>query len=241
MRPKLGRLRRGDPRRRGVRLHHRRPPPAQPAARALHRRRHRHQGDAVSGDRAGTSASSRCGVEARYAMPTYARAPVEFVRGEGTTHLGLGGQRVHRPVQRALGPQRRPLPPGDRRRDRRPGSTASGAAPTSTTRSRRCGCRSGSSESSLGGRSFLCNSGAEANECAIKLVRKHAPRPRHRSARDRRPRERLPRPHARRPRGDASSSPARTSSARCRQGSSAVPRDDPEALRRRGRPGTPPR
>ena len=30
------------------------------------------------------------------------------------------------------------------------------------------------SESSLGGRSFLCNSGTEANECMIKLVRKHA-------------------------------------------------------------------
>ncbi len=29
-------------------------------------------------------------------------------------------------------------------------------------------------ESSLGGRAFLCNSGAEANECAIKLVRRRA-------------------------------------------------------------------
>ena len=29
-------------------------------------------------------------------------------------------------------------------------------------------------ESSIGGKAFLCNSGAEANECAIKLVRKHA-------------------------------------------------------------------
>ena len=29
-------------------------------------------------------------------------------------------------------------------------------------------------ESSLGGRAFLCNSGTEANECAIKLARKHA-------------------------------------------------------------------
>jgi predicted acetylornithine/succinylornithine family transaminase len=29
-------------------------------------------------------------------------------------------------------------------------------------------------ESSLGGKAFLCNSGLEANECAIKLVRKHA-------------------------------------------------------------------
>src|SRR6266487_6429721 len=28
--------------------------------------------------------------------------------------------------------------------------------------------------SSLGGRAFLCNSGTEANECAIKLARKHA-------------------------------------------------------------------
>jgi acetylornithine/succinyldiaminopimelate/putrescine aminotransferase len=28
--------------------------------------------------------------------------------------------------------------------------------------------------SSLGGRAFLCNSGTEANECAIKMVRKHA-------------------------------------------------------------------
>jgi acetylornithine/succinyldiaminopimelate/putrescine aminotransferase len=31
-------------------------------------------------------------------------------------------------------------------------------------------------ESSLGGKAFLCNSGTEANECAIKLVRKHAHR-----------------------------------------------------------------
>jgi acetylornithine/succinyldiaminopimelate/putrescine aminotransferase len=29
-------------------------------------------------------------------------------------------------------------------------------------------------ESSLGGRAFLCNSGTEANECAIKIARKHA-------------------------------------------------------------------
>src|SRR4029077_7407419 len=29
-------------------------------------------------------------------------------------------------------------------------------------------------ESSLGGKAFLCNSGTEANECAIKLARKHA-------------------------------------------------------------------
>lgn len=32
------------------------------------------------------------------------------------------------------------------------------------------------SECSLGGKVFFCNSGAEANECAIKLVRRHRPR-----------------------------------------------------------------
>ena len=31
------------------------------------------------------------------------------------------------------------------------------------------------SQSSLGGKVFLCNSGAEANEAAIKLARRHRP------------------------------------------------------------------
>ncbi len=48
------------------------------------------------------------------------------------------------------------------------------ASPTSTTRSRRCGSASGSSSPAWAASAFLCNSGAEANECAIKLVRKHA-------------------------------------------------------------------
>ena len=43
MRPKLAGLRRRDPRRRDVRAHRRRPRPALPAARAVHRRRRRHQ------------------------------------------------------------------------------------------------------------------------------------------------------------------------------------------------------
>ena len=50
-------------------------------------------------------------------MPTYARAPVEFVRGEGCADLGLGRRGVPRLLLRPLGPQRRPLPPADRRRD----------------------------------------------------------------------------------------------------------------------------
>ena len=49
-----------------------------------------------------------------------------------------------------------------------------------------------------GARVFLCNSGAEANEAAIKLARKRRPR-----RRDRRARGRLPRPHDGRAVGDA--------------------------------------
>ena len=72
-----------------------------------------------------------------------------------------------------LGPQRRPLPPADRRRDQRAGGHARPAPPTSSTRGRRCADRA-ARRVHLGGRAFLCNSGTEANECAIKLVRKHA-------------------------------------------------------------------
>ena len=56
----------------------------------------------------------------------------------------------------------------------RAGRAARRDARTSTTRSRRCGSASGSRDSSLGGRVFLANSGTEASECAIKLVRKRA-------------------------------------------------------------------
>ena len=78
-------------------------------------------------------------------------------------------------------------------------------------------------ESSLGGRAFLCNSGAEANECAIKLVRRHA----HGRGIDR-PEivvldQRLPRPHARRRWRRRRGSPARTSSGRFRPGSCRFP------------------
>ena len=58
-------------------------------------------------------------------------------------------------------------------------------------------------ESSLGGRVFFSNSGTEANECAIKVARKHAHRRGVEAPRDRQLRARLPRPHLRRPLGDA--------------------------------------
>ena len=50
--------------------------PAHAAARALHRRRHRHEDHRMK-------LAELQELEARWVMPTYARAPVEFVRGEG--------------------------------------------------------------------------------------------------------------------------------------------------------------
>ena len=107
-------------------------------------------------------------------MPTYARAPVEFVRGEGARLWDAEGKEYldflagisvcsvghcHPAVVEAIREQA--------------GAPDARLEPLSTP-SRRCGSPSGSAESSLGGRVFLCNSGTEANECAIKLARKHA-------------------------------------------------------------------
>jgi predicted acetylornithine/succinylornithine family transaminase len=112
-------------------------------------------------------------LDERWLMPTYARAPVVFVRGEGPRLWDAGGKRYldffsglsvhnlghcHPRVVTAISEQARTLmgvsnlyltEPGPRLAERLGGA-------------------------SLGGKVFLCNSGAEANECAIKLARKHA-------------------------------------------------------------------
>lgn len=109
----------------------------------------------------------------RWLMPTYRRPGVEFVRGEGARLWDSEGREYldflagisvcslghcHPELTAALTTQANTLthvsnlfhsaPAGELARDL--------------------------SESSLGGRAFLCNSGTEANECAIKLARKHA-------------------------------------------------------------------
>ena len=106
-------------------------------------------------------------------MPTYPRAPVEFVRGEGarlwdadgTEYLDFfAGLSVHNAghchprIVAAIREQ----------------AGASAGPRTSSTRSPRCGSASGSPSPASAAGSFLCNSGTEANECAIKLVRKRA-------------------------------------------------------------------
>jgi acetylornithine/N-succinyldiaminopimelate aminotransferase len=112
-------------------------------------------------------------LEARWAMQTYARAPVELVRGEGARVWDSDGKEYldflagisvcsvghcHPAVVEAVRHQVGTL------------------THTSNLYLTEGGVRLAQRlcESSLGGRAFLCNSGTEANECAIKLVRKHA-------------------------------------------------------------------
>ena len=113
------------------------------------------------------------GIEERYAMPTYPRAPVEFVAGagsllrdsDGREYVDLfSGLSVHNAgncnprIVTAIAEQAATL-----------GGTSNlfYSEPAMLLTERLV-------DSSLGGRAFLCNSGAEANECAIKLVRRRA-------------------------------------------------------------------
>jgi acetylornithine/N-succinyldiaminopimelate aminotransferase len=112
-------------------------------------------------------------LERRYAMPTYVRAPVQFTRGagallwdsEGREYVDLfSGLSVHNAghchprIVAAVSEQ---------------AATLAGSSNLYYSEPAMRLCER-LVESSLGGRAFLCNSGAEANECAIKLVRRHA-------------------------------------------------------------------
>ena len=111
-------------------------------------------------------------LEAEAVMPTYARLPVEFVRGEGTrlwddegneyldflggiAVLSLGHAHPHwvEAVVNQIGTLTHT-------------SNLYYTAPPMKLAKRL-------SERSLGGKVFFCNSGAEASECAIKLARRH--------------------------------------------------------------------
>jgi acetylornithine/N-succinyldiaminopimelate aminotransferase len=112
-------------------------------------------------------------LESRYVMPTYRRAPVEFVRGEGARLWDADGKEYldfmtgisvcsvghcHPAVVEAVREQ------ADRLMHV---SNLFYSEPAARLAERLC-------ESSLGGKAFFTNSGTEANECAIKLARKHA-------------------------------------------------------------------
>ncbi len=112
-------------------------------------------------------------LEERYVMDTYARAPVEFVRGEGARLWDVDGREYldffaglsvhnaghcHPQIVAAITEQASRLAGS---------SNLFYSEPAMRLAARLA-------DSSLGGRVFLCNSGAEASECAIKLVRKRA-------------------------------------------------------------------
>ena len=110
-------------------------------------------------------------VERRAVMGTYARAEVEFVRGEGTRLWDADGTEYldflagisvvqighcHPKLVEAVSEQAHALMHVGNLFYTAPGIDLAGRL----------------SERSLGGKAFLCNSGAEAVECAIKLARK---------------------------------------------------------------------
>jgi acetylornithine/N-succinyldiaminopimelate aminotransferase len=112
-------------------------------------------------------------LESRWVMQTYARMPVEFVRGQGARVWDSEGKEYldflagisvcsvghcHPAVVEAVREQ-----VGTLTHTSNLYLTEGGVL----LAQRLAG-------SSLDGRAFLCNSGTEANECAIKLVRKHA-------------------------------------------------------------------
>jgi acetylornithine/N-succinyldiaminopimelate aminotransferase len=112
-------------------------------------------------------------LDERYLMRTYKRAPVDFVRGEGPLLWDAEGKRYldfltgisvcsvghcHPDVVKAVREQSRRLMHVSNLFYTEPMAQLAEQL----------------SESSLGGRVFFANSGTEANECAIKIARKHA-------------------------------------------------------------------
>ena len=111
-------------------------------------------------------------LERRAVLPTYVRSPVEFVRGEGVRLWDGDGNEYldflagisvlnvghcHPRVVAAIQQQAAQLTHVSNLYYTEPAMRLSAAL----------------SECSLGGKVFLCNSGAEANEAAIKLARRH--------------------------------------------------------------------
>ncbi|MGH2952448.1 MAG: aspartate aminotransferase family protein [Solirubrobacterales bacterium] len=127
----------------------------------------------MTGTAAGEKIAALQRLEGRYAMPTYTRAPVEFVRGEGARLWDSEGREYldffaglsvhnaghcHPRIVAAIRDQA----------ERFAGSSNLYYSEPNLRLAERL------SESSLGGRVFLANTGTEANEGAIKLVRRHA-------------------------------------------------------------------
>lgn len=111
-------------------------------------------------------------LERDYLMPTYARQPVEFVRGEGTRLWDSDGNEYLDFLSGISVTQLGHCHPQVVDAVTRQASTLMHVGNLFYTEPQlRLAERL--SRASLGGKVFFCNSGAEANECAIKLARRH--------------------------------------------------------------------
>ena len=114
-------------------------------------------------------------LEGRYLMRTYKRAPVEFVRGEGTLLWDAEGREYLDFLTGisvcSVGHCNPAVVEAVREQAGRLMHTSNLFYTEPMVR-----LAERLSESSLGGRVFFSNSGTEANECAIKIARKHAHR-----------------------------------------------------------------
>ncbi len=114
-------------------------------------------------------------LEQRYLMRTYKRAPVEFVRGEGTLLWDAEGRQYLDFLAGisvcSVGHCNPDVVEAVREQAGRLMHTSNLFYTEPMVR-----LAERLSESSLGGRVFFSNSGTEANECAIKVARKHAHR-----------------------------------------------------------------
>ena len=107
-------------------------------------------------------------------MATYPPPPVTFVRGAGQPPLGRRRSPVSRLPLRTGRHVARPRPPRRRRRRvrSRPGPCCTSPTSSGPSRSARSAATLDRLVTPAPGRVFFCNSGAEANECAIKLARR---------------------------------------------------------------------
>ena len=226
-------LRRRDPRRRPVGPHHRRPQAPQPPARALHRRRHRHDGDAVM-SLAGRVAG------ARGALPD-----ADLQARRRSTSSAARARCSGTPTARSTSTSS-------------PGSRSARSATATRPWSRRCSEQaarlmhvSNLFYTEPMARLAAAALGVEPRRPRLLRQLRHRgqrvrdqgrpqarPRPRHRGAGDRQLRGRLPRPQLRRPLGDARRSPATRRWGRCCPASARCPATTPRRCARRSATNT---